>query len=144
MIKFCARETKEICNCLEERKDVASSMTKLCCCFSCCVKFPTDELKLCGGCVGIQYCSKDCQKKDWYNHTRICKHLNFKRCDKCGKTFLEEQLKSCSRCYSVRYCGKKCQVNDWPLHKGDCCNQNPDDEEEEDGDDDDKKTGHEN
>jgi len=35
-------------------------------CDSCLKKF--DSLKACSGCRFVQYCSKECQKKDWKGH----------------------------------------------------------------------------
>ena len=40
-------------------------------CFTC---FRTDEkLRRCGICRTVAYCSKECQKKDWKKHKKICK-----------------------------------------------------------------------
>jgi len=32
------------------------------------------EMKLCGGCKRVHYCSKDCQLNDWKSHKKTCKN----------------------------------------------------------------------
>lgn len=38
---------------------------------------PLEKLMLCGRCQGVQYCSKDCQTKDWKEggHKKVCKQM---------------------------------------------------------------------
>ena len=31
------------------------------------------KLKICTGCNKVLYCSRECQKKDWKEHKKICK-----------------------------------------------------------------------
>ncbi|KII87049.1 hypothetical protein PLICRDRAFT_243254 [Plicaturopsis crispa FD-325 SS-3] len=38
-----------------------------------CVKYDDDKMKRCSGCLGPQYCSKECQRLAWPSHKRSCK-----------------------------------------------------------------------
>jgi hypothetical protein len=33
------------------------------------------EMWVCGGCVRVKYCSKECQGRDWGRHRKICRRL---------------------------------------------------------------------
>ncbi len=44
-------------------------------CFSC--KKETSNLKKCGKCKSVSYCSRACQKQDWSTHKQFCKEKNF-------------------------------------------------------------------
>ena len=33
------------------------------------------ELQKCGKCLVAKYCSKDCQKTDWKEHKKYCRHI---------------------------------------------------------------------
>jgi len=35
----------------------------------------TEKLQFCGACKKVEYCSKDCQKKDWKDHKTACKYF---------------------------------------------------------------------
>jgi hypothetical protein len=37
-----------------------------------CVQCGSEATNKCSGCLGVYYCSKDCQKKDWPTHKQIC------------------------------------------------------------------------
>nr|GAT49254.1 predicted protein [Mycena chlorophos] len=39
-------------------------------CFVC--KEPGEDLKRCGKCKMVSYCSRECQKRDWANHKAVC------------------------------------------------------------------------
>ncbi|KAJ6462473.1 hypothetical protein C8R45DRAFT_1178080 [Mycena sanguinolenta] len=46
-------------------------------CYTCkCVK-DRDELKRCGKCLSVRYCSGECQKKDWSHHKKFCGATHF-------------------------------------------------------------------
>jgi hypothetical protein len=45
-----------------------------------------EKLQRCSKCLVVSYCSKECQRKDWPNHKKVCKNLAIFRKDK-------EQLK---------------------------------------------------
>jgi hypothetical protein len=51
----------------------ASSSTRC----SKCHKEESENVKLsvCGGCRGVRYCSKECQKMDWPTHKKLCKTM---------------------------------------------------------------------
>lgn len=45
---------------------------------SCSVCGNTDQkVKVCGTCRGVGYCSRECQKLDWYRHKKECKPESF-------------------------------------------------------------------
>ncbi|KAF7364133.1 MYND-type domain-containing protein [Mycena sanguinolenta] len=46
-------------------------------CYTCkCIK-ARDELKRCGKCLIVRYCSSECQKKDWNDHKKFCGVTHF-------------------------------------------------------------------
>jgi hypothetical protein len=122
MINICSRETREFCNCMEEKKLQAKKMDKIGICDGCIKHIPKHKLELCGGCISYQYCNIVCQKKHWIEqqHKVGCKKLNFEPCERCKIPFPAIQLKSCTRCYNARYCSKICQEEDWSSHKQVC------------------------
>lgn len=40
-------------------------------------KHPDYNLKRCTGCYSVFYCSKTCQRADWYDHKTVCKLISF-------------------------------------------------------------------
>jgi len=91
-INICARETKEFCNCMKEKKAEAKTTEKKGLCFGCQKEHPKIDLKYCGGCLKTQYCNKECQEKHWSKqHNCTCDHYDFQRCGKC-KTFIPAEL----------------------------------------------------
>ena len=81
-----------------------------------------EDLKKCSGCGQVEYCGKECQKKDWPVHKPIClihksKTHPVTKCDVvmatcggCGKN--STSLLKCSRCSTIAYCSKECQRKD--------------------------------
>lgn len=81
----------------------------------------SDTLQTCGACKKAVYCNRECQRKDWNEHKKICLVGNLpaqlKICSGCEKKY--STLQSC-RCHKVAYCSKECQRMDWYRHKTDC------------------------
>ncbi|KAJ6536157.1 hypothetical protein B0H19DRAFT_1270954 [Mycena capillaripes] len=46
-------------------------------CFTCKQSKGRDDLKSCGRCRLVRYCSSECQKKDWKNHKKFCGVVDF-------------------------------------------------------------------
>jgi len=42
-------------------------------CNNCHKEESNDKFKVCGDCLKVKYCSKECQKKDWIKHKNNCK-----------------------------------------------------------------------
>ena len=40
---------------------------------------------VCGGCHGVDYCSRRCQRRDWTRHRRLCAPVVFKQLDTIGR-----------------------------------------------------------
>ena len=66
--KSRAAETKNAKACL--RGNTKEQEKAVCqCCYS---EVSRSKAKLCGGCKGIHYCSKQCAKRDWNQHRLSC------------------------------------------------------------------------
>ena len=70
-INCMAREIS--CDCMEEKLIEAKKMEKIAVCFCCEEEFPKEKMRRCKGCDHVQYCSKECYKKDWPDHKEWCK-----------------------------------------------------------------------
>ena len=85
-------------------------------------KIAQPNLKKCGACGKVQYCSKECQRVHWKKHKSNCKESSTPptttptSCAQCKKQCI---CVPCS-CGSVFYCSAECQRLDWPLHKDKC------------------------
>merc|ERR1712232_446816 len=93
LINVCARETKNFCCCMEDKKLEADKMEKNGRCFGCLKVFPKKRLEYCSGCLECQYCCKQCQKDDWSRgHKDTCGNFNFVRCGECNILLTATQL----------------------------------------------------
>lgn len=66
------------CRCLDEKKKNAKETTPkmvLCANASCPTLGQNFELKKCLRCLSVKYCSRKCQKADWPQHKRGCRHV---------------------------------------------------------------------
>ncbi|KAF7305727.1 MYND-type domain-containing protein [Mycena chlorophos] len=52
-------------------------------CFVC--KEPGEDLKRCGKCKMVSYCSRECQKRDWENHKVVCFKYSIQSANKANK-----------------------------------------------------------
>ncbi|KAL9178898.1 hypothetical protein ACHAXT_011871 [Thalassiosira profunda] len=62
------------CRCLDGLKLVYKNDVKVGLCSVCRKKSERKKLLQCSRCEMIQYCSKECQVKDWPNHKDACRH----------------------------------------------------------------------
>lgn len=97
-----------------------------------CPKIQTAALMLlnCTGCYNVQYCSKECQKKNWKVHKTTCKpaapvqeevDTSLKACQSCSKMeTVAKRMDRCSGCLMAPYCSVECQKADWRKHKQFC------------------------
>ena len=69
-IKLIAREIP--CDCMEEKRIAAKSMEKNAVCFECRKEFSKEQMLRCLGCDYVQYCSIECQTKNWPAHKAYC------------------------------------------------------------------------
>ena len=110
---------------VEHGREVVSTSTELQSqsheeCANC--KKAQPNLKKCGACGKVQYCSKECQRVHWKEHKSNCKESSTAptttptSCAQCKKQCI---CIPCS-CGSVFYCSAECQRLDWPLHKDKC------------------------
>ena len=80
--------------------------------------------KKCTGCGLVQYCDRDCQRKHWPEHKKVCIESQTTSgklptpCSYCNKSSLH--LRKCRWCGKVQYCNRDCQAKDWPEHKKVC------------------------
>jgi hypothetical protein len=111
MINVLARETKSVCDCMKPERSKTKTMEKFSFCYNCLNKFPKNQLLLCGGCLGVHLCSKDCHNQRWPSHKIGCEKLDFTRCDDCTILFPKKQL-MCSGDVGrdVQYCCVECQI----------------------------------
>jgi hypothetical protein len=56
------------CGCLEPAALAGLSGV----CLACQTRKPKSDLKVCSRCKSVQYCSAECQKKDWKHHKKKC------------------------------------------------------------------------
>jgi len=70
-INCMAREIP--CDCMEEKRIAAKSMVKVAWCYYCHNEVPKEQMLRCKGCDQVQYCSKNCSKKDWPRHKKYCR-----------------------------------------------------------------------
>lgn len=73
IINCLARETKDFCDCMKQKKVEAHDMVKRGRCDGCWGLFPKDQLLECKGCHVDRYHSKECQTNDWPKHRLRCK-----------------------------------------------------------------------
>ena len=69
LIKFLARETP--CDCMKDAKRATRTMEKLAYCWGCRREFPKLITFICD-CKFVNYCSRECQLKDWPEHKEYC------------------------------------------------------------------------
>ena len=108
-----------------QEKEVVSTSTELQSqshqeCANC--KKAQSNLKKCGACGKVRYCSKECQRAHWKEHKSNCKPSS--RAPTTTPTSCVQCKKQCicipCSCGSVFYCSAYCQRLDWPLHKDKC------------------------
>ena len=78
VINCLSRETKLYCNCMQDKKMEAESMTKVHVCTGCDHTFPREGMKRCRGCKFAMFCTKGCYKASWpnpVNHREVCKEI---------------------------------------------------------------------
>ncbi|KAI9096235.1 hypothetical protein DFS34DRAFT_159927 [Phlyctochytrium arcticum] len=44
-------------------------------CYACGKALSKEQVSRCGSCKAVNYCSRDCQQKDWVLHKKVCKRL---------------------------------------------------------------------
>lgn len=102
---------------------------------------------MCSKCSAVNYCGRECQRRHWKTHKRICKgsaaepHAET-HTEAHPETHAETHPKTqsdplrcrrpecdkrgqqrCARCACVRYCSKPCQVADWARHRPECADE---------------------
>ena len=70
LVRFFKRRV--CCSCLDEPYLRVMERLKIGKCFYCCEMFEVTKLLVCGDCKMAQYCSKECQRKEWYCHKKLC------------------------------------------------------------------------
>lgn len=101
------------------------------CCNSC--KKILKTINMCIKCHDVYYCCKECQIKDWPEHSKTCnsgepiidkinrirKKIDCKNyCNNCCED--SENLLLCGKCKKTKYCSIACQKEDWSIHKKIC------------------------
>jgi len=71
-INCMAREIP--CDCMEEKRIEAKAMDKVAMCIFCRTEFSKKKMLRCK-CDLVQYCSKECSKKDWPGHKELCRSI---------------------------------------------------------------------
>ena len=110
---------------IEHEREVVSNSTELQSqlhkeCANC--KKVQPNLRKCGACGKVQYCSKEYQRVHWKEHKSNCKESSTAptttptSCAQCKK----QSICIPSSCRSVFYCSAECQRLDWTLHKDKC------------------------
>ena len=62
------------CKCLEKIQIAQKGDPKTGRCCHCFVELPREKIKKCKACKLVEYCSRECQVKDWKNgHKKACK-----------------------------------------------------------------------
>ena len=91
----------------------------------------SDDLKKCTKCGTVQYCNRDCQRKDCSMHKNYCtdaakvqtssksaSSIPLHKCSYCRKSI--QDIMKCSHCDIKQYCSLSCQQNHWPEHQQFC------------------------
>ena len=70
------------CSCLKEKKRLVKSLPKTSICGLCMETKECKDLRRCGTCNVVQYCSESCQEADWPSHKEHCKSFwsSMKKC----------------------------------------------------------------
>ncbi|GFH46403.1 hypothetical protein CTEN210_02877 [Chaetoceros tenuissimus] len=67
------------------------------------------DLLKCSACKGTYYCSRDCQKNDWFRHKMTCLHNNkISGCTTCNRNFPNKEIIRCKDCNKETYCSIDC------------------------------------
>ena len=64
------------CRCLDETKAAAKPEARTCICLFCGNERSRAEIFQCTRCNLVEYCSKDCQRKDWKDHRSLCDYCS--------------------------------------------------------------------
>ena len=51
----------------------------------------THNAKPCAGCLGVFYCSRECQAQDWPSHKKLCRRIQRERDGKAGEEVTESE-----------------------------------------------------
>lgn len=81
LINCLSRETQNTscCGCMTAARRVAKTMTKLGFCNGCNKTFPKRSVSVCSRCRAVNYCSTECQLKDWKTgHKETCSRLRWR------------------------------------------------------------------
>ncbi len=71
----------------------------------------------CSGCSSVYYCNRECQKKNWSIHKKICNRVvTQKLCNNCARP----AIYCCNNCNNNYYCSEKCQADYFEVHKVIC------------------------
>ena len=71
LVKFVAKRLP--CTCLKKlHRATREKVTKVGQCIGCCKQFPRSQLRVCTGCMYVDYCSRECQRADRSRHKQHC------------------------------------------------------------------------